>query len=116
MKKLLLILASVIIAVATVSLTTSCKKDIEKAKSLIGTQWVSAGISGTYTLKFLTQYEFEMKVVGDGTRSYQGTFIITGDYFTLTYNDSSWGTDWKDGKFIDDNRLTLNNYEFTRVI
>ena len=40
MKKFLVILASVIVAALTLSLTTSCQKDIEKAKSLIGTTWV----------------------------------------------------------------------------
>ena len=115
MKKALLILASLIIAVATVSLTTSCKKDIEKAKSLIGTSWTGQSGLNVYTINFKSQFDFEMYVDGTGHYHYSGSFIIAGDTISLTYNSGDWDSDWKSGKFLDDNRMEINHIVFTRV-
>ena len=55
MKKFLVILAGVIIAALTLSLTTSCKKDIDLAKSLIGTTWEAQDGTDSYILTFNSQ-------------------------------------------------------------
>ena len=40
MKKIIAIIASVALAVTAIALTSSCQKDINNAKSLIGTLWI----------------------------------------------------------------------------
>lgn len=115
MKKFLVILASVIVAAVTLSLTTSCKKDIEKAKSLIGTTWVNAGNEISRTITFTSQTNFAMDTVeGDGTHKYTGIFIIAGDTITMNFDGSSLGP-WS-GKFTSDNEMTIESFVFKKLV
>lgn len=116
MKKFFSILAVVVLAIATVSLTSSCKKDIEKAKSLIGTSWSGLSSPNLYTIKFNSQTEFEMDVTGSGNYHYSGTFIVTGDYFTLSFiGGTPFIHSSAEGKFLyNPDRLSIENIVFNR--
>ena len=116
MKKFLVILASVIVAALTLSMTTSCQKDIEKAKSLIGTTWVYVENATSYTLKFTSQTECNIRIKSTDLSDeyYEGIFIISGKNITFTFN--SWSSAWKDGVLINDNELTMNGRVFKKEI
>ena len=121
MKKFLVILASVIVAAVTLSLTTSCKKDIDLSKSLIGTSWTATHNNATYTLTFTSQFDCTMKVVptlGSEER-YSGTFVLAGGKSTLTgesiaITGTDWDEYWGSGKFDSESELVLNNVVFKK--
>lgn len=128
MKKFFAILLGVVITVATIALTSSCKKDIDNAKSLVGTKWVCnvPGEGITYTLTFTDQYSFKMNLTAEGRSfpEYKGTFVIfgnkptlSGSTITLTPGSKWWYVDDEDkvtfaGEFKSDKELDLETYVF----
>ena len=122
MKKFLVILASVIVAAVTLSLTTSCQKDINLAKSLIGTSWYASVGTDTYTLTFNSQSGCTMDVVDkDGGRTqYSGSFILAGNKNSLAGEIISVTLNWHgelityDGQFNNETELCLDNHVYTK--
>lgn len=124
MKKFLVILASVIAAAVTLSLTTSCQKDINLAKSLIGTTWSAQAGTDTYVLTFKSQSTCSLDEYDkDGGREqFDGTFILTGakssltgEMITVTLNEHG-EIEVYDGKFNSETELRLDNRIFTKDI
>ena len=112
MKKFLVILASVIVDAVALSLTTSCKKDIEKAKSLINTTWYNTGSLVSRSITFTSQTALTMDLTDtDGTKKYTGTFIIAGSTITITFT-GDLGV-WT-GKIDSDTQMTIESYVFTK--
>ena len=123
MKKFLVILACVIVAAVTLSLTTSCKKDIDLSKSLIGTSWTAVDNGDAYTLNFTTQFDCTMKVVPShgSEKRYTGTFILAGGKSslageTIAITGDDWDSLFGSGKFDNDNELVLNNIVFKKNV
>ena len=119
MKKFLVILASVIAAVVTLSLTTSCQKDINLAKSLVGTTWYATYESVEYTLKFETQSTCTL-ATNKGAK-YFGDFILAGAKRSLAgesivITGLSWDDDFDEGRFTSDTELVLNNIAFHKGV
>ena len=121
MKKFLVILASVIVAALTLSLTTSCKKDIDLSKSLIGTSWTASYAGDVYTLTVTSQFDCSMKVNPGhvNERRYSGTFILAGGKSslageTIAISGTDWDVDWGSGKFDSETELVLNNVVFRK--
>lgn len=126
MKKILVVLLGVVLAAAALSLT-SCQKDIDNAKSLAGTTWIAVTAKmtpeTTHIITFKDQYTFELKIssYGESDRVYDGTFVITGSKSGLTgasiaFAAASLEEGWGLGKFESENKLVVNNLEFTRVL
>ena len=122
MKKFLVILASVIAAAITLSLTTSCQKDINLAKSLVGTTWYASEGTDTYQLKFDSQAGCTMNIIDKdgGQKQYGGTFVLTGakssltgEMITVTLNEHG-ELETYDGKFNSETELRLDNRIFTK--
>ena len=124
MKKFLVILASVIVAALTLSLTTSCQKDIDLAKSLIGTTWEAQDGTDTYFLTFDSQSGCTMdKIEKEGGREqYSGAFILSGAKNTLvgemiTVTLTIHGELFTyEGKFNSETELRLDNRIFTKTL
>jgi len=120
MKKFLAFLIGAALTVTAIALTSSCKKDIDNAKSLVNTTWIAQTGGITYTLTFTSTTEF--KIAGDG-REYKGIYIITGakdslagSTITLTPVDD-WGEmDWETGlgKFETETKLVIEGLVFTK--
>ena len=98
MKKFFAFFAVVVMALSVASLTTSCKKDIETAKSLAGTTWYNltytAGAYDLYTLKFTSKDNFELDMTGSKTMHGSGTFVVAGSKITFFFSSQSvfeWG-------------------------
>ena len=126
MKKLLSIVLGVVLTLGAVALTSSCQKDIDNAKALVGTSWVGAADGYTYTIEFKSQTTFEMIEYGTLTspshKIFKGVFIITGaqsslkgSYVTLTF-ESDWTHDWHSGEFVSDTELRMGSIPFKRVL
>ncbi|MCR4564726.1 MAG: hypothetical protein K5651_01405 [Bacteroidales bacterium] len=122
MKKFLVILASVIAAAVTLSLTTSCQKDINLAKSLVGTTWYASEGTDTYHLKFDSQAGCTMNIFDKdgGQKQYDGTFVLTGakssltgEMITVTLTMHGELVTY-DGKFNSETELRLDNRVFTK--
>ncbi len=122
MKKILVILASVIAAAVTLSLTTSCQKDINLAKSLVGTSWSAQDGTDTYVLKFDSQSGCTMNIFDKegGQKQYGGTFILTGakaslagEMITVTMTMHGELVTYE-GKFNSETELRLDNRIFTK--
>lgn len=118
MKKFIAFLVSAVLTLGAVS----CQKDIDNAKSLGGSTWVSQAGTNIYTLSFKNATDFEMDVLTLPLEHhyYQGTFIITGNKtglqncnITLSF-DSSWTEKWSSGYFKSDSELVLESLVFTR--
>jgi len=125
MKKFLSILLGSVITVTAIALTSSCQKDIDNAKSLIGTEWVCATGEITYTLTFPTSTTFKMtpSAAGREFQDYTGVFIIAGAKSSLTGSaitltpDSKWWEDEKEtyvGEFKSETRLVVETFVFER--
>ena len=125
MKKFLVILASVIVAAITISLTTSCQKDINLAKSLANTAWGAQDGEEYNTLTFNSQSKCTLDVEEKlgGHRQYPGTYILTGgknsltgETITITF-ETKWGDlDVASGEFTSENTLRLNNVVYERLL
>ncbi|MBP5397082.1 MAG: hypothetical protein J6Y32_00375 [Bacteroidales bacterium] len=115
MKKIFSILAVVVLAIATVSLT-SCQKDIDKAKSLIGTTWGYVDGGTAYTLSFTSQTACNMRIksVSLSDEYYEGVFIISGSNISFTFD--TWVGGYRDGKFLNDNEMTINGRVFKKNV
>lgn len=122
MKKLFAILLVVAATVAAAAVTSSCQKDINNAKALIGTKWAGAADGNAYVITFKTQTEFEMSETGTlNNKIYKGTFIITGNQaslkgslISLTF-DADWTHDWKTGEFVSETEFRLGAVPFAKV-
>ena len=126
MKRIFTFLAVAVMALAVVSLTSSCKKDIETAKSLAGTTWYNVSfpqasvVADVYTLKFTSQSKFELDMTGSKTLHGSGTFIVSGSNVVFSFNQSVF--DWIDwtsgGELLYANgvidRVTINGYVFSK--
>ena len=127
MKKFFAILLGVVLTVATIALTSSCKKDIDNAKSLVGTTWVCTADGYTYTLTFPSSTTFKMTAEAEGREfpEYKGVFIIVGNKSSLTGSsitltpDSKWWEEEKEtavGEFKSESKLVLETMVFERVV
>ncbi len=119
MKKIFAILLGVVLVAAAASLT-SCQKNIDNAKALIGTKWYALDGVTEYTLSFTTQMGCEMQV-NDRT-PYKGTFLILGNKPSLKGSTVEIVfTDWSEkvegitGEFKDEETLELDHMVFTKV-
>ncbi|MBO7511097.1 MAG: hypothetical protein J6T35_07930 [Bacteroidales bacterium] len=119
MKKILVILASVLVAAV---MTTSCQKDINLAKSLIGTSWYASEGTDSYTLVFDSQSGCTMDEIDKegGRKQYSGTFILSGakpslagEMITVTFTVHGELVTY-DGKFNSETELRLDNRIFTK--
>ena len=119
MKKIFAILLGVVLVAAAASLT-SCQKNIDNAKALIGTKWYALDGVTEYTLSFTTQMGCEMQV-NDRT-PYNGTFIILGNKPSLKGSSIEVVfTDWSEkvealtGEFKDETTLELDHIVYTKI-
>lgn len=130
MKKFFAILIGAVLTVVTVALTSSCKKDIANAESLVGTEWVCETALSTYTLNFTTSTSFKFTETAKGIEPevYNGTFIIfgskpslTGSTITLTPHTKWYEEELESvvGEFKSESKLVLDfgkKYDFERVV
>ena len=123
MKKIIAIIASVAIAVTAIALTSSCQKDINNAKSLIGTLWICQDkVEGsTYELTFTSTTDFKMTY--NGAQQVTGVYIITGNMSSLAGSsilltpDDAWsGHESMSGKFETESKLVLDRMIFNRSV
>lgn len=129
MKKFVSIILGVVLTLGAIALTSSCQKDIDNAKSLVGTTWTATDVEVTYTLTFPSAAEFNISQNG-GIFEVEGAFIITGSSsskltgcnITLTLNP---GIEWIDGTihpiigvFQSEDKIYFaeDNITFTRVL
>ena len=121
MKKFFAILLGVVLTVSAIALTSSCKKDIDNAKSLVNTAWLASTDGITYTLTFTSTTEF--KIAGNG-KEFKGIYIITGAKDSLAgstisltvddWDDFDWDEATVTGKFETDTKLVLKGLVFTK--
>ena len=101
MKKILSIALGVVLTLGAIALTSSCKKDITNAESLVGTEWVCTDVEGTFHLTFPSASEFRVVLEGSNWVA-PGFFIITGNKASLTGSHItltlSPGCTWIDGE------------------
>ena len=127
MKKFFAILLGVVLTVATIALTSSCKKDIDNAKSLVGSTWVCSTTEITYTLTFPSSTTFKMTAEAKGHEfpDYTGVFIIVGNKSSLTGStitltpDTKWWEEEKEtavGEFKSESKLVIDTMVFERVV
>ena len=127
MKKFLSILLSVALTVTAIALTSSCKKDIDNAKSLVGSTWVCSTTEITYTLTFPSSTTFKMTAEAKGHEfpDYTGVFIIVGNKSSLTGStitltpDTKWWEEEKEtavGEFKSESKLVIDTMVFERVV
>lgn len=130
MKKFFAILVGAVLTVTTIALTSSCKKDIANAESLVGTEWVCETALSTFTLTFPTSSSFKFTETAKGIEPevYNGTFIIfgnksslTGSSITLTPTKKWYEEDLVTvvGEFKSESKLVLDfgkKYDFERVV
>lgn len=101
MKKILSIVLGVVLTLGAVALTSSCKKDIDNAESLVGTVWLCQDGLDTYEMTFPTATEFKVFRYND-SKSVKGVFIITGNKPTLTGSTITLTPNgsWMDGDLL----------------
>ena len=123
MKKIIAIIASVALAVIATALTSSCQKDINNAKSLIGTLWICQDkVEGsTYELTFTSTTDFKMTY--NGAQQVTGVYIIAGNMSSLAGSsilltpDDAWsGHESMSGKFETESKLVLDRMIFNRSV
>ena len=100
MKKILSIVLGVVLTLGAIALTSSCRKDIDNAQSLVGSYWLCQDGLDTYELTFPSATEFKVVEIGNNWVA-TGMFIITGNktslkdsHITLTLGI---GQKWIDG-------------------
>ncbi len=130
MKKFFAILVGAVLTVTTIALTSSCKKDIANAESLVGTEWVCETALSTFTLTFPTSSSFKFTETAKGIEPevYNGTFIIFGNKSSLSGSSITLTptTKWYEedlatvvGEFKSESKLVLDfgkKYDFERVV
>ena len=130
MKKFFATLVGAVLTVTTIALTSSCKKDIANAESLVGTEWVCETALSTFTLTFPTSSSFKFTETAKGIEPevYNGTFIIFGNKSSLTGSSITLTptTKWYEedlatvvGEFKSESKLVLDfgkKYDFERVV
>lgn len=124
MKKFIAILVGAVLTLGAIALTSSCQKDINNAKALVGSTWAGVSNSREYNLTFTSSTDFEMEVFTlPMTRNiYRGSFIVSGSKDSLTGSnialafDSSWKEDWSTGYFKSESELVLNSVVFTKLL
>lgn len=130
MKKFFAFLVGAVLTVTTIALTSSCKKDIANAESLVGTEWVCETALSTFTLTFPTSSSFKFTETAKGIEPevYNGTFIIFGNKSSLTGSSITLTptTKWYEedlatvvGEFKSESKLVLDfgkKYDFERVV
>ena len=123
MKKILSIVLGVVLTLSAIALTSSCKKDIDNAQSLVGTSWVCQDGLDVYHLTFPSASEFKVVRVGDN-RVVTGVFIITGNKTTLTGSHITFtpNGEWMDGntkvvigKFESESKLEIDSEDMTFI-
>lgn len=129
MKKFVSIILGVVLTLGAIALTSSCQKDIDNAKSLVGTTWTATDVEATYTLTFPSAVEFNISLNGS-IFEVEGAFVITGSSsskltgcnITLTLEP---GIEWIDGAihpitgvFQSEDKIYFaeDNITFTRVL
>ena len=130
MKKILSIVLGIALTLSAIALTSSCRKDINNAESLVGTTWIGEEYGDTYTLTFPTSTEFRITEEGSNFIA-TGTFIITGNKTSLTGSHITLtldlGSHWVDddvapitGVFVSESRMKFEdddeNIIFNRVV
>ena len=103
MKKILSVVLGVVLTLGAIALTSSCKKDIDNAQSLVGSTWTAQDGEDTYVLTFPSATEFRIVMSGSNWIA-TGLFVITGNkpsltgsYITLT---PGAGQTWIDGEIV----------------
>lgn len=123
MKKFFAALVSVALMVTAVAFTSSCQKDINNAKSLIGTLWICQDqVEGsTYELTFTSTTDFKMTY--NGAQQVTGVYIIAGNMSSLAGSsiiltpDDAWsGHESMSGKFETESKLVLDRMIFNRSV
>lgn len=123
MKKFFAALVSVALMVTAVAFTSSCQKDINNAKSLIGTLWICHdSVEGTtYELTFTSTTDFKMTY--NNSQQVTGVYIITGNMSSLAGSsilltpDDAWsGHESMSGKFETESKLVLDRMIFNRSV
>ena len=121
MKKIFYVVLGVVLTLGAVALTSSCKKDIDNAESLVGSLWTCQDDGDVYELTFPSSSEFKIIRTGDN-RVVKGIFIITGNKTSLTgsYITFSPYDEWMDGdddsitgKFESESKLVINSEDMT---
>ena len=121
MKKVLSIVLGVVLTLGAIALTSSCRKDINNAESLVGTTWVAEDGSAVYTLTFPTSTEFRVTEEGNDWIA-TGKFIITGNKTSLTGSHITLtldlGSHWVDdefapltGVFVSESKIKFEDYD-----
>ena len=124
MKKFIAILVGAVLTLGAIALTSSCQKDINNAKSLVGSTWAGVSNSREYNLTFASSTDFDMEVLSlPLTRNiYRGSFIVSGNKDSITGSnialafDNTWKEDWSTGYFKSESELVLNSVVFTKVL
>ena len=119
MKKFFAILQGVVLTESAIALTSSCKKDIDNAKSLVNTTWIAQTDGYTYELTFTSTTEWKM--TGNG-KQYEGVYVITGLKDSLTGCEiiltpvGEWIDDDETnfGKFESETKLVIDNVIFNK--
>lgn len=123
MKKFFAALVSVALMVTAVAFTSSCQKDINNAKSLIGTLWICHdSVEGTtYELTFTSTTDFKMTY--NNSQQVTGVYIIAGNMSSLAGSsiiltpDDAWsGHESMSGKFETESKLVLDRMIFNRSV
>ena len=123
MKKILSIVLGVVLTLGAIALTSSCKKDIDNAQSLVGTKWVCQDGLDIYNLTFPSASEFKVVRIGDN-EVVTGVFIITGNKTTLTGSHITFTPNgrWIDGdtkilvgKFESESKLEIDSEDMTFI-
>lgn len=123
MKKIFAALVSVALMVTAVAFTSSCQKDINNAKSLIGTLWICHdSVEGTtYELTFTSTTDFKMTY--NNSQQVTGVYIIAGNMSSLAGSsivltpDDAWsGHESMSGKFETESKLVLDRMIFNRSV
>jgi hypothetical protein len=108
MKKFLSVALGIVLTLAAIALTSSCQKDIDKARSLIVSSWVSekldVEVGGTvykdvtYRLYFSSEAEFTVSIDGMDAEV-SGIYLIIGSKPRLTGNTILFSPNdkWLDG-------------------
>ena len=129
MKKILSIVLGIALTLSAIALTSSCRKDINNAESLVGTTWVAQDGSDVYTLTFPTSTEFRITEEGNDWIA-TGLFIITGNktgltgsHITLTLEPGSHWIDYDtnrsvSGVFVSESKIKFESEDitFNRVV
>lgn len=109
MKKFLSVALGIVLTLGAIALTSSCQKDIDKARSLIVSSWVSekldVEVGGTvykdvsYRLYFSSEAEFTVSIDGMDADEVSGIYLIIGSKPRLTGNTILFSPNdkWLDG-------------------